>query len=196
MEGSSAVRKGSGPLRNRVIAELALGIIRQDPLSLQKWRLGPREGRQSPERSPGFPAPGPQGKAASQPSLTSCVLLWALADGFPGGPGSLLPATGAGDQGGSLSAEPWLRSSGPAWTQEAAAPLRQQKQNGGFVFPESLAVGRSQQTRLAQGSLVSLNTKSAAFHSRQGPRRAALPSLEVQLPGPFLALHPSQSPSK
>lgn len=39
---------------------------------------------------------------------------------------------------------------------------------------------------LPQRSLVSLNTKRAAFYPRQGPQRAALPSLEVQLPGPFL----------
>lgn len=33
-----------------------------------------------------------------------------------------------------------------------------------------------------------LNTESTAFHPGQGPRQAALPSLEVQLPGPFLPL--------
>lgn len=34
-----------------------------------------------------------------------------------------------------------------------------------------------------------MNTKSAAFHPGPGPRQAALPSLEVQLPGPLVS-HP------
>lgn len=80
---------------------------------------------------------------------------------------------------------------GPCWDPGGCSLTWAVQAEQGFCLYESLSVGRSQPgpgwAWLAQRSLVSLNTKSAAVHPRQGSWRVVLPSLEVQLPGPFLS---------
>lgn len=71
-----------------------LGTAGHHALLLQKVGLKPREGEQ-PRREggrPSFPAPGQQGRARSQfPVWPLCLLLLALASGFPGGQSPPLP---------------------------------------------------------------------------------------------------------
>lgn len=89
---------------------------------------------------------------------------------------------------------------GPAWTQEVAAPPGQQKQNRGFVLPESLCVGCSQlglgPARLSTVKPCFLEYKTCRFLSSPGPRRAggtSFPRSPAPRPLPAPRPHPFQS---
>lgn len=141
VEGSSAIQK-SGHCQS------AFGNRRIEPAPVTDVKTEARgaqadSGTQRQDRSSGFLAPGPQGKAGFRLPLTSHLLHLALVHGFPGGPGSLLPATEL-----EIGVEVFQQSPGcgpqALLGPRRLQPRRQKQQNGGFVLPESLSVGCSQ----------------------------------------------------
>lgn len=75
-------------------------------------------------------------RKASPRFLMTYLLPSALVNSFQEGGATLLPAR-------ELETRVEVSQQVPVWTQEAAAPPGQQKQNRGFVLPDSLCVGCS-----------------------------------------------------
>lgn len=139
-------------------------------------------------------------RKASPRFLMTYLLPSALVNSFQEGGATLLPAR-------ELETRVEVSQQGPRRLQPHQDS--RSRQNRGFVLPDSLCVGCSRPAGtqlgsaglgwLAQRSLVSLNTNPAAFSlpaRAPPPLRAALPSLEGQLPGPFLPPTPAVSRAK
>lgn len=119
-------------------------------------------------------------------------------DGFPGGPG---PPPCPGSWG------PRWKSLGralavvlrPCWDPAGCSPLWQQKQNGGFVLHESLAVGGSPPAWAGSAGTVEpcfLEYKVCSFPFRPGPPAGSTSFPRSPAPGPLPAPHPSQAPQQ
>lgn len=78
----------------------------------------------------------------------------------------------------------------PCWGPGGCRPTWAAAAERGFVLPESVSVGCSEPGRAGTEKPCFLEYKICSLPSLPGPRRAALPSLEDQRPGPFLPPSP------